>query len=44
MQEGFPYIKDSNDFIVKIKDLKNISKDALTLTADVVGLQPQQTS
>ena len=38
MQNGCSYIKDSNDFIKKIKYLKNIPYIALLLTADVVGL------
>ena len=40
MREGMSYIKDSNDFMHKIRDLKNIPKDALLVTADVVGLYP----
>ena len=38
MQEGMSYIKDSNDFMHKLRDLKDIPNDALLLTADVVGL------
>ena len=38
MREGISYIKDSNDFMHKIRDLKDISNDALLVTADVVGL------
>ena len=36
------YIKDSNsnDFINKTKNLKDISQEALLVTADVVGLYP----
>ena len=37
MQESWSYIKDSNDFIRKTKD---IPQDALLVTADVVGLYP----
>ena len=40
MREGMSYIKDSNDFMHKIKDLKYIPNDALLVTADVVGLYP----
>ena len=40
MQNGWPYIKDSNDFIKKIKYLKNIPDKALLETAHVVGLYP----
>ena len=37
MQNGASYIKDSNDFKGKIKNI-NIPKDALLVTADFVGL------
>ena len=40
MQNGWSYIKDSNDFIKKIKHLKNIPDNAILLTAAVVGLYP----
>ena len=40
MQESWSYIKDSNDFIRKTKNLKDIPQDALLVTADVVGLYP----
>ena len=40
MREGMSYIKDSNDFMHKIRDLKDIPNDALLVTADVVGLYP----
>ena len=40
MQESWSYIKDSNDFIKKAKNLKDIPQDALLVTADVVGLYP----
>ena len=40
MQNGWSYIKDSNDFVKKIKYLKNIPDNALLLIADVVGLYP----
>ena len=40
MQESWSYIKDSNDFIRKTKNLKDILQDALLVTADVVGLYP----
>ena len=35
MQEGWSYIKDSGDFIKKLKNI-----DANMVTADVVGLYP----
>ena len=40
MQNRKSYIRDSSDFISKIKDLNNIPKGALLVTADVVGLNP----
>ena len=40
MQESRSYIKDSNDFINKTKNLKDIPQDALLVTTDVVGLYP----
>ena len=40
MQKGKSYIKDSGDFINKIKSLKNIPEGAILITADVVGLYP----
>ena len=39
MQNIGSYIKDSNDFKSKIKNI-DISNDALLVTADVVGLYP----
>ena len=40
MREGMSYIKDSNDFMHKIRNLKDIPNDTLLVTADVVGLCP----
>ena len=40
MQESFSYIKDSGDFIKKIKHIRNIPEDAILVTADVVALYP----
>ena len=40
MQEGWSYIKDSGDFIKKLKNIDHISQDANMVTADVVGLYP----
>ena len=40
MKNEWSYIKDSNDFIKKIKHLKNIPDNAILVTADVVGLYP----
>ena len=38
MQKGWSYIKDSGDFIKKINNLDLIPKNAILVTADVVGL------
>ena len=40
MQSGKSYIKDSGDFIEKIKSLKNLPESAILVTADVVGIYP----
>ena len=40
MQSSKSYIKDSGDFIRKIKDIPFISSNAILVTADVVGLYP----
>ena len=40
MREGMSYIKDSNDFMHKIRNLKDIPNDTLLVTANVVGLCP----
>ena len=40
MQRGKSYIKDSSDFINKIKSLQNIPEGAVLVTTDVVGLYP----
>ena len=40
MQNGCSYMKNSDDFIMKIKHLKNIPDNAILMTADVVGLYP----
>ena len=40
MKEGKSYIKDTADFIDKIKDLGEIPEGAILVTADVVGLYP----
>ena len=34
------HIRDSNDFIKRIKNLKNIPSNSILVTADVVGLYP----
>ena len=38
MQNGWFYIKDSNNFIKKIKSLKKIPDNDILVTADIVGL------
>ena len=40
MQEGWSYIKESDDFINKTKNLSTIRDNAILVTADVVGLYP----
>ena len=40
MKSGESYIKDSGDFIEKLKNLKSIPPNAILVTADVVGLYP----
>ena len=40
MQSSQSYIKDSGDFIKKIKNISTIPKDSILVTADVVGLYP----
>ena len=40
MQEGKSYIKDTGDFLNKIKDKNAISENAILVTADVAGLYP----
>ena len=39
-RESWSYVNDSNDFINKTKNLKDIPRDTLLVTADVVGLYP----
>ena len=40
MQNGWSYVRDSNDFINKIKNLKHIPSNSILVTAEVVGLYP----
>ena len=40
MKSGKSYVKDTGDFIDKIKSLGKIPKDSFLVTADVVGLYP----
>ena len=38
MQNGWSYIKDSGDFLKKIRNIGNIPENAILVTAEVVGL------
>ena len=40
MQSGRSYIKDSGDFLKKIKHLGSLPENAILVTADVVGPYP----
>ena len=40
MQSGKSFVKDSGDFIRKIKDIESIPSNAILVKADVVGLYP----
>ena len=40
MQQVMSYIKDSNNFMYKIRDFQDILNDTLFFTADDVGLYP----
>ena len=40
MKAGRPYIKDTSDFLEKLKNLGNISSNAILVTVNVVGLFP----
>ena len=40
MQDGWSYIKDTGDFLKKIKRLGKIPEGAIFVKADVVGLYP----
>ena len=40
MQDNWSYIKDSSDFLKNVKNICKISKAAVLVTADVVGLYP----
>ena len=37
MQNTWSYIKDSGDFIMKIKNISTIPKDSILVTGDVVN-------
>ena len=40
MQSSWSYIKDSGDFLRKIKQIKNVLGNSILVTADVVVLYP----
>ena len=40
MQSSKSYIKDSDDFIRKIRDIQYIPSNAILVTVEVVGLYP----
>ena len=40
MKSGKPYVKDTGEFLEKIKSLGRIPEDAFLVTADVVGVYP----
>ena len=40
MQESRSYIKDSGDFLKKIKNIGKIPEGAILVTADIIGLYP----
>ena len=40
MKSGVSYIKDTNDFLFKLRNLGKIPENVLLVTADVVGLYP----
>ena len=40
MQESWSYIKDSGDFLKKIKNIGKIPEGAILVSADVIGLYP----
>ena len=40
MQRSWSYVKDSGNFIDKMKGIKNIPENVLLVTADVVALYP----
>ena len=40
IQKGWSYIKDSNDFIKKTRNLGSIPENAILVTTDIVGLYP----
>ena len=43
MKSGKSYLKDTGDFLEKIKNLGRIPEDAFLVTTDVLGLYPRIT-
>ena len=40
MQSSWAYIKDSGDFLRKIKQIGNLPENSILVTVDVAGLYP----
>ena len=40
MKGGKSYVKDTNHFLEKLKELRKVPPNAILVTADVVGLDP----
>ena len=40
MRSSMSYIKDTNEFLLKLKNLRKVPDNAILITADVVGLYP----
>ena len=40
IQSSWSYIRDSGNFIDKVNRIKNILKDAILVTADIIGSHP----
>ena len=40
MRSSMSYIKDTNEFLLKLKNLRKVPNNAILITADVVGLYP----
>ena len=40
MRSSMSYIKDTNEFLLKLKNLRKVPDNAILITANVVGLYP----
>ena len=40
MRSSMSYIKDTNEFLLKLKNLRKVPDNAILITADVVGHYP----